>query len=113
MLAEAAETVFYLEQAVSRYNVKQVAEMLGKAPKTITRWRTGQTPPPPYLAPALQKFSTSAALHPVGTISPLLTCSLASAVSGLDFSLMVGAVYSRLNGIHGHKNLCRELRRRT
>lgn len=56
MIAEAAETVFYLEQAVARYNVGQVAEMLGKTPKTITRWRTGQTPPPPYLAPALQKI---------------------------------------------------------
>lgn len=56
MLAEAAETVFYLEQAVTRYNVGQVAEMLGKTPKTITRWRTGKTPPPPYLAPALQKI---------------------------------------------------------
>jgi len=53
---ETAEAVRYLEQAVARYNVGQVAEMLGKAPKTITRWRTGQTPPPPYLVPALQQI---------------------------------------------------------
>jgi len=56
MINESAEAVGYLEQAVARYNVGQVAEMLGKAPKTITRWRTGQTPPPPYLVPALQQI---------------------------------------------------------
>lgn len=56
MPTEAAETVYYLEQAVARYNIGQVAEMLGKTPKTITRWRTGQTLPPPYLTPALQKI---------------------------------------------------------
>jgi DNA (cytosine-5)-methyltransferase 1 len=56
VLADPASTVLYLEQVVARYNVGQVAEMLGKAPKTITRWRTGETPPPPYLAPALQKI---------------------------------------------------------
>lgn len=56
MLAEPAEAVHYLEQACARYKVGEIAEMLGKTPKTITRWRTGQTPPPPYLVPALQQI---------------------------------------------------------
>lgn len=66
MLAEPSETMHYLEQAVARYNIGQVAEMLGKAPKTITRWRTGQTPPPPYLAPALQRILDFGRSAPVG-----------------------------------------------
>lgn len=56
MLAEPAEAINYLEQACVRYKVGEIAEMLGKTPKTITRWRTGQTPPPPYLVPALQQI---------------------------------------------------------
>lgn len=66
MLAEATETVYYLEQAVARYNIGQVAEMLGKTPKTISRWRTGQTAPPPYLAPALQKILDFGRITPSG-----------------------------------------------
>ncbi|MBN8474639.1 MAG: DNA (cytosine-5-)-methyltransferase [Sulfuritalea sp.] len=66
MLAESAETVYFLEQAVARYNVGRVAEMLGKAPKTITRWRTGKTPPPSYLAPALQKILDFGRVTPSG-----------------------------------------------
>lgn len=56
MLAEPAEAVHYLEQVCARYKVGEVAEMLGKTPKTITRWRTGQTLPPTYLVPALQQI---------------------------------------------------------
>lgn len=47
------ETIQVLEQVCSRYKRSEVAEMLGKDPKTITRWRTGKTPPPTYLVPAL------------------------------------------------------------
>lgn len=40
--------------------------MLGKPPKTITRWRTGQTPPPPYLVPALQQILNFGRAAPTG-----------------------------------------------
>lgn len=66
MLAEPAEAVHYLEQACSRYKIGEVAEMLGKTPKTITRWRTGQTPPPPYLVPALQQILNFGRSTPAG-----------------------------------------------
>lgn len=56
MFNENAGAVHYLEQACARYNIGEVAAMLGKTPKTITRWRTGQTPPPAYLVPALQQI---------------------------------------------------------
>lgn len=49
----APETIQVLEQVCARYKRSEVAEMLGKDPKTITRWRTGQTTPPNYLVPAL------------------------------------------------------------
>lgn len=52
----AAETTFFLEEAVARYSIGQLATMLGRNPKTITRWRAGETAPPPYLLPALQKI---------------------------------------------------------
>ncbi len=48
-----AETINVLEQVCSRYKRSEIAKMLGKDPKTITRWRTGQTTPPTYLVPAL------------------------------------------------------------
>lgn len=66
MLAEPAEAVHYLEQACARYKVGEVAEMLGKTPKTITRWRTGQTPPPSYLVPALQQILNFGRAAPTG-----------------------------------------------
>lgn len=66
MLAEPAEAVHFLEQACARYKVGEVAEMLGKTPKTITRWRTGQTPPPPYLVPALQQILNFGRVTPTG-----------------------------------------------
>lgn len=47
------ETIKVLEQVCARYKRNEIAEMLGKDPKTITRWRTGKTPPPTYLVPAL------------------------------------------------------------
>lgn len=56
MFTENAGPVHYLEQVCARYNVGEVAAMLGKTPKTITRWRTGQTPAPAYLVPALQQM---------------------------------------------------------
>lgn len=43
----AAETPFFLEQAVARYSIGQLATMLGRNPKTITRWRAGETASPP------------------------------------------------------------------
>jgi DNA (cytosine-5)-methyltransferase 1 len=48
-----AETIQVLEQVCARYKRSEIAEMLGMDPKTITRWRTGITPPPSYLMPAL------------------------------------------------------------
>ena len=59
MLTEISDSIPYLEQAVARYSIGHVAELLGKAPKTISRWRTGETLPPPYLTPALQKILES------------------------------------------------------
>lgn len=56
MSTENSSAVYYLEQVCARYKIGEVAGMLGKAPKTITRWRTGETPPPPYLVPALQQM---------------------------------------------------------
>ncbi len=41
--------------------------MLGKTPKTITAWRTGQTPPPPYLVPALQRILDFGRIAPGGS----------------------------------------------
>lgn len=48
-----AETIQVLEQVCKRYKRSEIAKMLGKDPKTITRWRTGKTRPPTYLVPAL------------------------------------------------------------
>lgn len=45
-----------LEQACGRFNRNELAQMLGRSPKTITRWRHGDTPPPPYLAAALREI---------------------------------------------------------
>lgn len=58
MNAESSETIRYLEQACGRYRIGEIAELVGRTPKTITRWRTGQTPPPPYLVPRLQQILT-------------------------------------------------------
>lgn len=49
----AAEVQEALAQVCSRYKRSEVAEMLGKDPRTITRWKNGTTTPPTYLAPAL------------------------------------------------------------
>lgn len=51
---DASEVGYLLEQLCARYKKHEVAHLLGRNPKTISRWRTGQTPPPPYLVPALQ-----------------------------------------------------------
>lgn len=51
---DASEVVHLLEQVCTRYKQGEVAQLLGRNPKTINRWRTGHTPPPPYLRPALQ-----------------------------------------------------------
>lgn len=51
-----ATVVTTLDEACTRYTRTAVAKMLGRDPKTITRWRTGETPPPPYLLPALQNM---------------------------------------------------------
>ncbi len=51
---DASEVVHLLEQVCTRYNQGEVAQFLGRNPKTISRWRTGHTSPPPYLRPALQ-----------------------------------------------------------
>lgn len=56
MYAESTEVLHVLEQVCARYKRCEVAEMLGKTPKTITRWRTGQSSPPPYIVPALQQI---------------------------------------------------------
>lgn len=58
------EVVQALEQACSRYSGAAVARMLRKDPKTITRWRTGQNEPPPYLLPALNSILTQAKRDP-------------------------------------------------
>lgn len=66
MNTETSGAVYYLEQVCARYRIGEVAGMLGKAPKTITRWRTGETPPPSYLVPALQQmlnFGRKALVH--------------------------------------------------
>jgi len=48
------EVVHLLEQVCTRFKQREVAQLLGRNPKTINRWRTGHTPLPPYLRPALQ-----------------------------------------------------------
>lgn len=53
-VATTSEVVYALEQACVRYTGATVAKLLGKDPRTVTRWRTGQTEPPRYLAPALR-----------------------------------------------------------
>lgn len=51
---DGSEVVHLLEQVCARYKKGEVAQWLGKNPRTINRWRTGHTPPPLYLRPALQ-----------------------------------------------------------
>lgn len=51
---QVSEAVSLLDQLCVRYKNREVAQLLGRDPKTISRWRTGQTSPPPYLVPALQ-----------------------------------------------------------
>jgi len=53
MLSEG-KVVNMLDEACDKYTRNAVAKKLGRVPKTITRWRTGQTHAPAYLLPALQ-----------------------------------------------------------
>lgn len=55
-MATRGEVVHELEQACAKYTGATVAKLLGKNPRTITRWRTGETEPPRYLAPALREL---------------------------------------------------------
>lgn len=43
-----------LDEACERFSRAAVAKMLGRDPRTISRWRSGETSPPAYLLPALQ-----------------------------------------------------------
>jgi DNA (cytosine-5)-methyltransferase 1 len=50
------QIVELLEQACSYSGRAAVASALDVDPKTITRWKTGKTPPPVYVLPALQNI---------------------------------------------------------
>lgn len=56
MNTESNQALMVLEQVSVRYKRQEIADLLGTNPRTITRWRTGQNPPPPYILPALQKI---------------------------------------------------------
>lgn len=60
----ASELVSLLEQVCVRYKQGEVAQFLGRNPKTINRWRTGRTHPPPYLRPALQTLLVRELVRP-------------------------------------------------
>lgn len=58
MNTEASEAIHCLKQACARYRIGEVAKLLGRTPRTVTRWRTGQIPPPSDLLPRLQQLLT-------------------------------------------------------
>lgn len=60
MNAETAEVIRVLEEVCSRYKRNEVAEMLSKDPRTISRWRSGETVAPTHLVPALKEILTRA-----------------------------------------------------
>lgn len=45
-----------LKQARSRFSQREIAEHVGKTPKTIARWEKGETPCPAMLEPALREM---------------------------------------------------------
>lgn len=49
------DTQELLDQAIRLSSQKHVAEKLGVCTKTIRRWRSGETDPPPYLADAIRQ----------------------------------------------------------
>lgn len=56
MNAETAEVIRVLEEVCSRYRRNEVAEMLSRDPRTISRWRSGETVAPANLVPALKEI---------------------------------------------------------
>ena len=46
------EATEILQQALARYSQKELAQLLDKSAKTISRWENGTTPPPSILVPA-------------------------------------------------------------
>lgn len=46
----------FLKKILSKYSHTELAKKLDVSPKTITRWKTGETEPPPYIIPALQQL---------------------------------------------------------
>lgn len=51
-----SESVELLQQARARYTQRQIADFVGKTPKTVRRWELGEVPCPAMLAPALRKM---------------------------------------------------------
>jgi DNA (cytosine-5)-methyltransferase 1 len=50
------EAVQILRQALAKYTPGKLAELLGKSPKTISRWEKGINPAPSMLVPALRQI---------------------------------------------------------
>jgi DNA (cytosine-5)-methyltransferase 1 len=49
------DTYALLDRAISLHSKKEVAALLGVSAKTVGRWHTRETPPPPYLADAIRQ----------------------------------------------------------
>ena len=55
-MGDQAEAVEILRQALARYTQKELAQLLDKSTKTISRWDKGTTPAPSILIPALKQI---------------------------------------------------------
>jgi DNA (cytosine-5)-methyltransferase 1 len=56
VLGDHAEAVEILRQALARYTQKELAQLLDRSPRTISRWESGSTPAPSILVPALRQI---------------------------------------------------------
>src|SRR5690606_12934075 len=61
-----AQPLELLRQARDRFTQREIAEHIGKTPKTVRRWEKGEVPCPAMLEPALRDLLQKAAHTPAG-----------------------------------------------
>lgn len=60
---KSSEVQCFLEKICAKYKTSELAKKLNVSPKTISRWKTGETTPHQYIIPALRDLSHTTGLQ--------------------------------------------------
>lgn len=72
-----------LQQVRTRYSQREIAEFIGKTPKTVRRWETGEVPCPTLLGPVLQQMLDKAPAMQVASGKGFRFIDLFAGVGGI------------------------------